>query len=175
MLPFVLRRQKSEVLADLPPKIITEMLCDLTPEQRRLHSLWERGGTSFSRLRCCTGFIADTNRPSRCAAALGPLVRQMAFVCVCRSCCHLEVVEGWKLVRSIDRAARMIEGFARDAFILLSSLWCLRSTALLIQPCELRSVELNRQTVFSGAAVVATPLIQSIEAHSSSRPTFNKT
>ena len=44
VLPFVLRREKSEVLADLPPKIITDILCDLTPEQRRLHELWERGG-----------------------------------------------------------------------------------------------------------------------------------
>lgn len=46
VLPFVLRREKGEVLAELPPKIITEMVCDLTPEQRRLHSMWERGGKS---------------------------------------------------------------------------------------------------------------------------------
>ncbi|CAB1096075.1 unnamed protein product [Ectocarpus sp. CCAP 1310/34] len=44
VLPFVLRREKSEVLADLPSKIITEMVCDLTPEQRRLHNIWARGG-----------------------------------------------------------------------------------------------------------------------------------
>lgn len=44
VLPFVLRREKREVLADLPPKIITEIVCDLTPEQRRLHKTWERGG-----------------------------------------------------------------------------------------------------------------------------------
>ncbi len=51
MLPFVLRREKTEVLADLPPKIITEMVCDLTPEQRRLHSMWERGGKCFDYAR----------------------------------------------------------------------------------------------------------------------------
>lgn len=49
VLPFVLRREKSEVLADLPPKIITEMVCDLTPEQRRLHNMWERGGEQGDR------------------------------------------------------------------------------------------------------------------------------
>lgn len=44
VLPFVLRREKAEVLADLPPKIITDILCDLTPAQRMLHRMWERGG-----------------------------------------------------------------------------------------------------------------------------------
>ena len=48
VLPFVLRREKREVLADLPPKIITEIVCDLTPEQRRLHKTWERGGENRS-------------------------------------------------------------------------------------------------------------------------------
>ena len=48
MLPFVLRREKREVLADLPPKIITEIVCDLTPEPRRLHKTWERGGKNVS-------------------------------------------------------------------------------------------------------------------------------
>ncbi|CAM9956577.1 unnamed protein product, partial [Sphacelaria rigidula] len=43
VLPFVLRREKTEVLADLPPKIITEIMCNLTPTQRRLHNIWERG------------------------------------------------------------------------------------------------------------------------------------
>lgn len=48
VLPFILRREKREVLADLPPKIITEIMCDLTPEQRRLHKTWERGGMNRS-------------------------------------------------------------------------------------------------------------------------------
>lgn len=53
VLPFVLRREKVEVLADLPPKIVTDLLCDLTPEQRRLHEMWERGGEDATQDRRC--------------------------------------------------------------------------------------------------------------------------
>ncbi len=37
LLPFVLRRTKAAVLADLPPKIITDIYCDLGELQRRLY------------------------------------------------------------------------------------------------------------------------------------------
>jgi len=36
-MPFVLRRTKQQVLKDLPPKIITDIYCDLTPLQRSLY------------------------------------------------------------------------------------------------------------------------------------------
>jgi hypothetical protein len=36
-MPFVLRRTKQQVLKDLPPKIITDVYCDLTPLQRQLY------------------------------------------------------------------------------------------------------------------------------------------
>ena len=36
-LPFMLRRQKSDVLADLPPKIIQDYCCELSPLQKMLY------------------------------------------------------------------------------------------------------------------------------------------
>lgn len=37
-MPFILRRTKAQVLQDLPPKIVTDMLCSLSPIQ---HALYE--------------------------------------------------------------------------------------------------------------------------------------
>eukprot|EP00611_Tribonema_gayanum_P018559 TRINITY_DN3169_c0_g2_i14.p1 TRINITY_DN3169_c0_g2~~TRINITY_DN3169_c0_g2_i14.p1 ORF type:complete len:1368 (-),score=477.76 TRINITY_DN3169_c0_g2_i14:72-3959(-) len=37
VLPFVLRREKAQVLADLPPKIITDMACEMPPRQRQAY------------------------------------------------------------------------------------------------------------------------------------------
>lgn len=37
VMPFLLRRTKDEVLADLPPKIIQDRYCDLSPLQLRLY------------------------------------------------------------------------------------------------------------------------------------------
>jgi TATA-binding protein-associated factor len=36
-MPFLLRRTKEEVLSDLPPKIIQDRYCDLSPLQLRLY------------------------------------------------------------------------------------------------------------------------------------------
>ena len=38
LLPFVLRRLKCDVLQDLPPKVIQDVLCDLTPAQVTLYA-----------------------------------------------------------------------------------------------------------------------------------------
>lgn len=38
VMPFILRRTKAQVLQDLPPKIVTDMLCSLSPIQ---HALYE--------------------------------------------------------------------------------------------------------------------------------------
>jgi TATA-binding protein-associated factor len=37
VLPFVMRRMKGDVLKDLPPKILNDVLCDLSPLQQRLY------------------------------------------------------------------------------------------------------------------------------------------
>lgn len=41
-MPFLLRRTKDEVLADLPPKIIQDRYCDLSPLQLRLYEDFSR-------------------------------------------------------------------------------------------------------------------------------------
>lgn len=37
VMPFVLRRTKAQVLQDLPPKIIQDVYCTLSPLQQRLY------------------------------------------------------------------------------------------------------------------------------------------
>ncbi|CAM9612927.1 unnamed protein product [Chrysoparadoxa australica] len=47
VLPFVLRRLKQDVLDDLPGKLITDVLCDMSPSQRELYdSLCNAGGSA---------------------------------------------------------------------------------------------------------------------------------
>lgn len=43
VLPFILRRLKEDVLADLPPKIIQDYYCELSPLQARLYEDFTRG------------------------------------------------------------------------------------------------------------------------------------
>ncbi|WP_040836522.1 DEAD/DEAH box helicase [Nocardia brevicatena] len=61
--PVVLARRKAHVAASLPPKIHTDLLCDLTPEQQRLYDeLLERAADE--------GFGEGAQRQSRVLAAL---------------------------------------------------------------------------------------------------------
>jgi TATA-binding protein-associated factor len=41
-LPFILRREKSDVLTDLPPKITQDFYCDLSPLQIRIYDHFAR-------------------------------------------------------------------------------------------------------------------------------------
>ncbi len=40
--PFILRRLKSDVLRDLPPKVITDHFCELSPLQAALYAQFEQ-------------------------------------------------------------------------------------------------------------------------------------
>jgi len=44
LLPFILRREKSQVLQDLPPKVITDLLCELSPLQSELYASYTNSG-----------------------------------------------------------------------------------------------------------------------------------
>ena len=44
VLPFLLRRLKEDVLDDLPPKIIQDYYCDLSPLQQDLYESYSRAG-----------------------------------------------------------------------------------------------------------------------------------
>jgi TATA-binding protein-associated factor len=37
VMPFILRRTKAQVLQDLPPKIVTDVLCKMSSIQQRLY------------------------------------------------------------------------------------------------------------------------------------------
>lgn len=54
-MPFVLRRTKEQVLSDLPPKIITDIFCDLSPLQRRLYTDFTKTEVGGGRRRWCGG------------------------------------------------------------------------------------------------------------------------
>ncbi|MEU4313685.1 DEAD/DEAH box helicase [Nocardia sp. NPDC024068] len=64
--PVLLARRKTQVAASLPPKIHTDLLCDLTPEQERLYDrLLEHAAEE--------GFGAGAQRRTRVLAALTAL------------------------------------------------------------------------------------------------------
>ena len=42
VLPFILGRTKQQVLSDLPPKIIQDVMCDISPLQKRLYDQFEK-------------------------------------------------------------------------------------------------------------------------------------
>jgi TATA-binding protein-associated factor len=46
LLPLVMRRLKGDVLQDLPPKVIQDIACDLTPQQARLYAAASPGWPS---------------------------------------------------------------------------------------------------------------------------------
>eukprot|EP00168_Porphyra_purpurea_P017313 TRINITY_DN5938_c0_g1_i1.p1 TRINITY_DN5938_c0_g1~~TRINITY_DN5938_c0_g1_i1.p1 ORF type:complete len:304 (+),score=110.63 TRINITY_DN5938_c0_g1_i1:431-1342(+) len=68
VLPFVLRRMKEDVLSELPPKIIQDYSCELTPLQVRLYE-------DFSRSVLKTGGLPPWPLPTRRAAAAAAAVR----------------------------------------------------------------------------------------------------
>ena len=51
VLPFLLRRMKEDVLQDLPPKIIQDYHCDLSPLQV-LYSMVSQTSRIFPRMHC---------------------------------------------------------------------------------------------------------------------------
>lgn len=42
IMPFILRRTKSEVLSDLPPKIIQDIFCNMSELQKKLYEDFEK-------------------------------------------------------------------------------------------------------------------------------------
>jgi superfamily II DNA or RNA helicase len=59
VLPFVLRREKSRVLAELPPKIITDVACDMSPEQRELHDALCHASEAAAALKALKDALQD--------------------------------------------------------------------------------------------------------------------
>lgn len=47
-MPFILRRQKDAVLADLPPKIVQDVYCVMSPLQAELYNQFAGSGASQS-------------------------------------------------------------------------------------------------------------------------------
>lgn len=72
VMPFILRRTKDKVLADLPPKIIQDRYCKLSPLQLRLYEDFSRSQAkkevstllqTYSELQVIKG-CATSNAPS---------------------------------------------------------------------------------------------------------------
>lgn len=58
VLPFLLRRLKEDVLSDLPPKIIQDYYCDLSPLQQDLYEEYGQTGETAA------DGVADTGAPT---------------------------------------------------------------------------------------------------------------
>jgi TATA-binding protein-associated factor len=54
VLPFVLRREKSHVLTDLPPKTVTDVVCDMSAAQQAVYD-------SISAAAASSGVLSSIN------------------------------------------------------------------------------------------------------------------
>lgn len=65
VMPFILRRTKEQVLSDLPPKIITDVYCNLSPLQQRLYEAFTSTevsgmqGVTMVMWQCGSGCLAN--------------------------------------------------------------------------------------------------------------------
>lgn len=66
-MPFLLRRTKDEVLADLPPKIIQDRYCDLSPLQLSLYEDFSQSNAKQEVATLVTSYgeheVAEANKP----------------------------------------------------------------------------------------------------------------
>ena len=46
IMPFVMRRKKEQVLKDLPPKIVQDYYCELTPLQTKLYEAFQKSSAA---------------------------------------------------------------------------------------------------------------------------------
>lgn len=60
VLPFLLRRNKEDVLQDLPPKITQDYYCDLSPLQRTLYEDFRTRHSATLLSTSCTSSSTDT-------------------------------------------------------------------------------------------------------------------
>jgi TATA-binding protein-associated factor len=63
VLPFILRREKEQVLQDLPPKIITTILCEMSPFQTQLYSNFCSGSEAKKSLDSLQKVIESAKNP----------------------------------------------------------------------------------------------------------------
>jgi hypothetical protein len=63
VLPFILRREKEQVLPELPPKTITTILCEMSPLQARLYSNFCSGAAAKKSLDSLQRAIESTKKP----------------------------------------------------------------------------------------------------------------
>jgi TATA-binding protein-associated factor len=66
VMPFLLRRTKDDVLADLPPKIIQDRYCDLSPVQLLLYEKFSHSQvkSEVANIVHETGISGDLEKPS---------------------------------------------------------------------------------------------------------------
>eukprot|EP00980_Cylindrotheca_fusiformis_P004038 scaffold880_cov132-Cylindrotheca_fusiformis.AAC.34 len=65
VLPFILRREKEQVLQELPPKTVTTILCEMSPLQARLYSNFCSCTLAKKSLECLERTIEQSKHPKR--------------------------------------------------------------------------------------------------------------
>eukprot|EP00898_Chlorokybus_atmophyticus_P005845 jgi/Chlat1/6261/Chrsp44S05775 len=79
VMPFLLRRTKDQVLADLPPKIIQDIYCDLSPLQLRLYEHFSRS-QARSQLGTDIEHLADSEDAPLLEAAPGHVFQALQYL-----------------------------------------------------------------------------------------------
>jgi SNF2-related domain len=74
VLPFVLRREKSHVLTDLPPKTVTDIVCDMSAAQRAVYD-----------------GISVAAASSGALSSVSTVMVSIGCFAVCSTCCSLAI------------------------------------------------------------------------------------
>ena len=119
--PFVLRRSKAQVLTQLPPKVLQDVPCALTPSQRRLYSEWQQQQRSQNE-----DGVNLVNLPAGCTQTLpGSALRRLASLLAI--CNHPELAvpptQGGRRKRTRHTPAAEHSGKLLALIHLLNGIW----------------------------------------------------
>jgi TATA-binding protein-associated factor len=82
VLPFILRREKGEVLKELPPKCITDMPCSLTSEQSSLYKAFCHGSDVQKSIAALQSMVApDGNEPVKLGSNVLKTLLYLRLLC----------------------------------------------------------------------------------------------
>eukprot|EP00850_Spirogloea_muscicola_P020021 SM000205S06228 [mRNA] locus=s205:236164:244326:- [translate_table: standard] len=158
VMPFMLRRTKEQVLSDLPPKIVTDRLCDLSPLQTRLYDLFERSSEAAN-------LLSAPHEDSRPATSPANVLQALQYL---RKLCSHPIL----VLEDMDPLRR--EGLLSDAAETAESLHDLRHAPKLealreiLEECGIgrttelgdRNTSLHRVLIFALLDIVECDLFQ---------------
>ena len=100
--PFIMRREKADVLQDLPPKVIQDVHCMPSPEQTRLHDLFSQSSEG-RRAKAQLDELRASGKKS--ATQISPSIPKMVGLQYLRMLCSHPYLVSDKIVRRPGKAA----------------------------------------------------------------------